>query len=113
MIDLNRLSAAISTWRDRNFPTPVSSHWEPLIGMQEELGELAHYNLKARQGIRPPAPGSEEDAIGDILIFLLHYCAMRRINVEQTLVETWRRVSLRDWTKFPKNGLPETPNVDV
>lgn len=75
-LDWDKLVKERDEWVARNFPeqrldTPVD---ESLIGVIEEVGELAHAHLKAAQGIR----GSEEehiknakDAIGDITIYLL------------------------------------------
>lgn len=59
-------------WEARNFPTSGLRH--AVLGVIEEIGELAHSHLKADQEIR----GSEEehaiaarDAIGDALIYLI------------------------------------------
>lgn len=62
-------------WAGHNFPDTKAER--PYIGMIEELGELAHAELKIQQQIR----GSEEDhlqaakdAVGDFCIYLMHYC---------------------------------------
>jgi NTP pyrophosphatase (non-canonical NTP hydrolase) len=70
-------------WRERNFPQNDASH--QLLGMIEEVGELAHAWLKKEQGIR----GTEDqhmadlkDAVGDIAIFTLGYVQLLEIKVE-------------------------------
>lgn len=70
-------------WSLHNFgPTTPENQRDPLIGVVEELGELAHAVLKKKQGIR----GTPEehnaamfDAIGDMQIFLLD--AMNRFGI--------------------------------
>lgn len=65
-------------WASRNFPD--SEHWQPLLGAVEELGELAHSHLKESQGIRKTSEEHQikaKDAIGDIIIYLAHYCSLR------------------------------------
>jgi hypothetical protein len=70
-------------WSLHNFgPTTPENQSDPLIGVIEELGELAHAVLKKKQGIR----GTPEehnaamfDAVGDMQIFLLD--AMNRFGI--------------------------------
>ena len=72
--------------------------------MGEEVGELNHAYLKLSQGIR----GSEEkhresieDAVGDILIFLVNFCSHLGIDVSTALQKTWNEVQKRDWVNNP------------
>ena len=107
MINLNDLARDIHRWRHENFPRPTTSHWEPFLGMVEEIGELAHYLLKNRQQVREVHIADETDAICDVLIYLLHYCSDRGIDIEKELKATWDRVKQRNWKAFPKNGMTE------
>lgn len=65
-------------WSLRNFgPHPVE---HPLLGMIEELGELAHAHLKGLQGIRHTPEeilAMKKDACADFMIFLSDYFTCR------------------------------------
>lgn len=52
-------------WIEHNFSG--SKAYQPLLGMVEEIGELAEANLQLDDN-------KERDAIGDILVYLTHYC---------------------------------------
>lgn len=98
-------------WVDRNFPGQPAHR--PLLGVFEEAGELAHIHLKAeqkiRQGLLKPdeVKALKEDAVGDIMIYLLHYCSLEGIDVEHALEVTWSEVRTRDWKRYPRNGRTE------
>lgn len=102
---LSKLQREVQEWGKHNFPDAV-----PLmafLGMVEELGEMAHAILKAWEGIRgtPEQHEAEKrDAIGDLIIFLAHYCAMSGIDMEQEVQKTWAKVKKRDWQKDKENG---------
>lgn len=92
-------------WVRYNFPN--SEKIDPILGVCEEAGELAHAALKMKQNIR----GTEqehrdelEDAIGDIMIYLLDVCNKYGFNIEQVLQKTWNTVKQRDWQKNQQNG---------
>ena len=98
-------------WLEHNFPDQLAH--DPLLGLTEELGELAHAHLKREQGIR----GSEKehqdaaaDAIGDIMIYLASYCNTNDFDMAACLEDAWEEVSERDWQRYPKSGVaPEQP----
>ncbi len=92
-------------WVKHNFPT--ARPYQPLLGIMEEVGELCHEHLKAEQDIRNPSPDKARDAIGDIYIFLNHYCYLMGWSLDKIIVETWAEVKKRDWKKFPKDGINE------
>jgi NTP pyrophosphatase (non-canonical NTP hydrolase) len=98
----------VGNWSKLNFPdnTPL----DPFIGIVEEVGELAHALLKQKQKIRQTDTnfqGQVEDALGDILIYMLDFAERNGIDLEYCLAHTWNEVSKRDWIKFPKNGRTE------
>lgn len=104
-ISLRQLQAEQKSWVCRNFPNRESYY--PLLGLQEEVGELAHAHLKALQGIR----GTQEehhaakiDAVADILIFLSDYCTANDIDLQEALNKEWPIVMTRDWRNDPING---------
>ncbi len=92
-------------WLEKNFPQQQPH--DPLLGLVEEVGELAHAHLKASQNIR----GTPEehraaaiDAIGDIVIYLASYCNTNGYDLESCVTHTWYKVHKRDWQKFPQDG---------
>lgn len=91
-------------WALRNFGKQDS--YRPLLGMMEELGELCHAHLKQEQAIRTNENHEEQikDAIGDLLIYLVHYCSIRRLDLEDILTSTWAHVQNRNWRKNPATG---------
>lgn len=85
-------------WVSHNFPDQPLHR--PLLGVVEEVGELAHAHLKQEQGIRllEDHDAAARDAVGDILIYLLHYCSLRGWDLEGVLLDTWEGVvRKRDW----------------
>lgn len=102
------LQSRLHLWRQRNFPNSDAD--QQLLGVVEEIGELAHAVLKRKQGIR----GTPEehraailDAVGDIQIFLAGFCSYEGINMEYQYTYTAREVMERDWIKYPLSGKNE------
>lgn len=96
----------LKEWINNNFPNKPA--WQPLLGMVEEIGELSHSFLKQEQGIRGTFNEHEEkmkDAIGDIIIFLIHFCIIKNWQIEEILENTWKEVRNRDWIKNKINGV--------
>ena len=86
---------------------PNQETWEPLAGMVEELGELAHAHLKQHQNIRGSSSKHEEDgkdAIGDLAVYMAGYCVARGWSMEECIYKAWSQVKRRDWNKNPTNG---------
>ena len=50
MLTFKQLQKEQIEWSARNFPD--NEPWMPLLGIQEEVGELSHSFLKSAQGIR-------------------------------------------------------------
>ena len=98
-LDLRRLQLEVTRWAERNFHRRES--YQPLLGLMEEVGELAHAHLKEEQGIRgtPEELQAEaRDAVGDIIIYLADYCNMRGWSMQVILEGVWKHVQQRDWT---------------
>lgn len=101
---LRKLQYEQAKWAQQNFGDQPS--WQPLLGLVEEVGELAHAHLKHAQGIRNHE-GHEalaKDAVGDIMIFLASYCSRRGWDLESIAEETWERVKQRDWRADPETA---------
>jgi NTP pyrophosphatase (non-canonical NTP hydrolase) len=95
-------------WSNYNFGKSDPTH--SLLGISEEVGELAHAHLKKLQGIRLTPEQYEvkaKDAIGDIVIYLMDYCTLNGWDFTQVVQDTWANVKTRNWKKFPKNGRTE------
>lgn len=94
-------------WTKKNFPEQEA--FDCFMGVVEEVGELAHADLKKKQGIRGDAEGHDaeaRDAVGDIMIYLMGYCSKREWVMSEILEETWEKVvSKRDWVEYPGNGI--------
>jgi NTP pyrophosphatase (non-canonical NTP hydrolase) len=91
-------------WAEHNFPNRKPH--QPLLGAGEELGELYHAHLKEEQDIRhvTDRKAEKEDAVADIIIFLIDYCNQSDIDMENVLKNTWKEVKKRDWKNDPKGG---------
>jgi NTP pyrophosphatase (non-canonical NTP hydrolase) len=93
-------------WLSHNFPHQMPH--QPLLGICEEVGELAHVHLKREQGIRRLGGDSGHDltidALGDIFIYMMSYANSAHIDLEQAITDTWARVSKRDWEADPETG---------
>lgn len=74
-MDWNRLLYERNVWIAHNFPEQkIPEPQESLLGMVEEVGELAHSHLKELQAIRGTPEehqANAKDAIGDITVYLL------------------------------------------
>lgn len=102
---LNRLQLDVADWSRKNFGT--QQPYRPLLGVIEEIGELAHAQLKKEQGIRmnEDHDAKARDAVGDIMIYLMNYCSERGFFIGECLDDAWREVSQRDWKKNPIQGI--------
>ncbi len=103
---LSELQRAHKRWLDHNFPDQEPH--DALLGLVEEVGELAHAHLKHQQGIRGYTDVMYRemagDAIGDIVIYLASYCNTNDFNLSLEVSKTWGTVKQRDWRKDPENG---------
>lgn len=72
-------------WAAKNFGEQVIEDYE--LGMIEEVGELAHAVLKQKQNIRNNENHAENilDAVGDITIYLIGYCNIKKINIDRLI----------------------------
>src|SRR6185503_13269547 len=104
---LRLMQREVSEWVARNFD-PNRPSWHPLLGIQEEVGELSHAFLKRAQGIRGTAEQHTEgikDALADAIIYMLDFCNKEGIDLQAELERTWDKVKQRDWKKNPDKPL--------
>lgn len=104
-LTLRQLQEEQRPWVEHNFPG--RKPYFPLLGVVEEIGELAHAHLKAEQGIR----GTKEelalkarDAIGDVIVFLADYCTASGYDLQSIVEEVWAEVKQRDWKANPEDA---------
>lgn len=104
MLDIREIQFEHLVWEKKNFDEVKIHH--SIYGLIEELGELAHAQLKMEQGIRIDEDHNEKakDAVGDIIIFLISYCNKRGFDLERIIHNTWLSVKSRNWKKNPVNG---------
>ena len=98
--DLQFLQTQHKQWLDHNFPHQAKH--DALLGLMEEVGELAHAHLKHDQQIRglgdiSQANDKKIDAIGDIVIYLASYCNSNGFDLAACVHTTWEKVQRRDW----------------
>ena len=109
MLDLDDLQEDIAAWAKRNFPD--ENRETVVLGLAEEVGEMARAALKRYQGIRGTAREWELELrkeIGDVLIKLIHVAEVWDIDLTQAVLERWDEVSRRDFVTNPKgHGLPD------
>jgi len=116
---LSRLQRFVKEWSEHNFPNSASHR--PTIGVSEEIGELvaalvvangklSHATLKADQNIRGTTEEhalEAQDAVGDILIYLLHLCVVKEWSMAEIMAGVIKELCERDWINFPLNGKTE------
>jgi NTP pyrophosphatase (non-canonical NTP hydrolase) len=105
-LTFSKLQEEQAKWELHNFGPQPAHH--SFLGMVEELGELAHAILKGEQSIRGTPEEHEaaaKDAIGDMTVFAASLCNKRGWDYQKVMEDTWADVKVRDWKKFPMNGL--------
>ena len=105
----NTLQTYIRKWRERNFPARgLELERDSMAGVAEEVGELHHWWLKHKQGIRNVSKEIRDremrDAVGDIIIYLMGVCDANEWQVQDVLEETVNKVVQRDWKHNPAHA---------
>ncbi len=100
----HQLQVEVREWSTRNFGVNPAL-WK-FLGIVEEVGELAHAELKMLQGIRTNEDheAKGKDAVGDMLVYLADFCSRRGWDLQEIIEQVWHRVSQRDWKKDPVRG---------
>ena len=105
-LTFRQLQAEHGEWAKRNFGADINPALS-LLGVMEELGELAHAHLKGVQRIRGTTAehdAAAKDAIADCLIFLCDYTSRRGWDLQEIVEATWAEVRQRDWRANPASG---------
>jgi len=104
-MNLDDLQKEVKEWSSRNFPNNKPHH--PLLGVQEEVGELSHAHLKLEQGIRGTPEEhriAKADAVGDVIVYLADYCWRNGLHIGDCVRFAWGEVKQRDWLKNKDDG---------
>jgi len=108
-MNLRKIQDDLGRWQRKNF-LDTGPEWL-LLGAVEEMGELTHLVLKRRQGIREAKTKSKEelkllveDAVADIVIYLINFCNLEDIDFQGALQRTVEHILKRDWITDPENG---------
>lgn len=95
-------------WLEHNFPQQTRE--QVMLGMVEEMGELAHHLLKREQGIRGEGvdhDGEIRDACADLVIFMCGLADLEGFDLMEAILEAWDTVRRRDWVMYPTDGVSE------
>lgn len=126
LLSLNEIQTQIREWANRNFGQNISKRTGqelneicPFMGIVEELGELAHAELKSHQGIRgfddPKVyTDARDDALSDILVYLCDFAGRQNppVDLQKILNKVWSKVRERDWQKNKVNAAEVAEAVD-
>lgn len=95
--DVAETQEAIYQWSLEQFGDQDSEN--PLIGAQEELGEVARIVLKGKQGIRQDELAEEdlEMEVADVVIYLLDFCARNNVSLAEGLHRARTKVLDREF----------------
>lgn len=102
-------------WVDRNFGEDRPA-WHALLGLVEEVGELAHSYLKREQNIRGTKAehtAKIKDAVGDIVIYLLDFCNKEGLDLTDVTKDVWDHVKNRDWRAEREHNSAENRINDI
>ena len=108
---LSEIQKEIKVWANKNFGKRLGlkkrPSWHPLLGIGEELGELNHAYLKKEQKIRNGVEKYQkgaQDAIGDLVIYVIDFCNQEDFDIEEILTATWDKVKQRNWEENAEHG---------
>ncbi len=111
---LNELQGRLFEWQQKNFKKEDTGIEWMALGAAEEVGEVAHVILKAKQKIRQHQAGLDEtaldalaDGVADTVIYLMQLCSHAGIDFGKTLFATAEEVMKRDWKNKRTDGVSE------
>lgn len=109
---LTKLQRQLKEWQERNFDDDCTGPEWMALGATEELGEVAHIIVKAKQRIRQHQAGLDDkslnelaDGVADTVIYLMQLCSHLGIDFGKTLFYTAGTVMQRDWRRNKTDGV--------
>jgi len=91
------LEMKVIRWSEDRKIIPNATPSSQLLKTLEELGELAAADSRNQQG-------KIEDAVGDVVVCLINYCALRGIDLTTCLKNAYEEIKDRKGTLMP-NGI--------
>jgi len=91
------LEMKVIRWAEDRKIIPNATPSSQLLKTMEELGELAAADARNQ-------PGKIEDAVGDVVVCLINYCALRGIDLTTCLKNAYDEIKDRKGTLMP-NGI--------
>ena len=112
MESLTELQQRLKQWQEKNFDEDCTGPEWMALGATEELGEVAHIIVKAKQRIRQHQAGLDDyslnelaDGVADTVIYLMQLCSHLGIDFGKTLFFTAETVMQRDWRTNKTDGV--------
>ena len=109
---LTDLQRRLKQWQEANFDEDCTGPEWMALGATEELGEVAHIIVKAKQRIRQHQAGLDDntinelaDGVADTVIYLMQLCSHLGIDFGKTLFYTAETVMQRDWRTNKIDGV--------
>jgi len=107
-MELNQIQKDLWEWEKEHFPSTIGHPEQHVLGMCEEVGEIAHMILKSLQRIREGIDGLTEevkmevaDGVYDTMVYGLQLLSELGIKAEPGFSETvYKEVLKRDWNKI-------------
>jgi len=109
---LNELQGKLKQWQERNFDDDCTGPEWMALGAAEELGEVSHIIVKAKQRIRQHQAGLDDksleelaDGVADTVIYLMQLCSHLGISFGNALFLTADTVMKRNWRENKTDGV--------
>jgi NTP pyrophosphatase (non-canonical NTP hydrolase) len=109
---LTDLQQRLKRWQEENFDEDCTGPEWMALGATEELGEVAHIIVKAKQRIRQHQAGLNDkslndlaDGVADTVIYLMQLCSHLGIDFGKTLFYTAETVMQRNWRVNKTDGV--------
>jgi NTP pyrophosphatase (non-canonical NTP hydrolase) len=109
---LNELQGRLKQWQENNFNEDCTGPEWMALGAAEELGEVAHIIVKAKQRIREHQAGLNAeslnklaDGVADTVIYLMQLCSHLKIDFGIALFYTAETVMKRNWRDNKTDGV--------
>ena len=109
---LDILQKRLKKWQEANFNKDCTGPEWMALGAAEELGEVAHILVKAKQRIREHQAGLDSEALAEIadgvadcVVYLMQLCSHLQISFGETLFDTSEKVMKRNWIDKKTDGV--------
>lgn len=109
---LSELQNKLKKWQEANFDADCTGPEWMALGACEELGEVSHIIVKAKQRIREHQAGLDDntinelaDGVSDTVIYLMQLCSHLGIDFGKALFFTAETVMKRNWRDNKTDGV--------